>query len=107
MSFERDVHAMLADFTAVHGRVHKLIWVRELAAFHKLEKMLRVRMPEQQAIWKRENDFDRNEIVAKRHERIPVRRLYAGYDPDFFCTGQPLTLEEFTMGFNVEVERLR
>ena len=35
----RDVLAMLAALAAVLERVHELILVRELAAFHKLKQM--------------------------------------------------------------------
>ena len=108
---ERDAHLMPEELAAIRGRVHKLIKVRELAALHKLEQMLRVRMPEQQATWKIENVFDRTEIRVERHGET-LRRLYAGFDPEPFCTGlynarQPPTPEEFTLGLKAEVKRLR
>ena len=104
----RDVYAMLADLAAVRERVHKLIRVRKLAAFHKPEQMRRFQMLEEQAIWKREVSFDRNEIISKRHERA-LRRLYVGYDPETFYIGvhyntrRSLISEEFTMGMKVAV----
>ena len=48
-SIKPDVHAMLADLAAVRERAHTLILVRELAASHKLEKKLHIRMLEKQA----------------------------------------------------------
>ena len=36
---DRDVTAMLTDLAAVRKRVHKLILVRDLATFNKLEQM--------------------------------------------------------------------
>ena len=74
---------MLADLAAVRERVHKLIRVRELAASHKLEQMLHVQMREKAAGWMREDSFDRNEIIAKRHQRT-LRRLYADNGPETF-----------------------
>ena len=84
--------------------MHKLIRVGELAALHKLEEMLRILMLEQQATWKRENDSDRNEIIAERH---------VGYDPELFHTGlhydtqRPPNPEEFTVGIKAQVERFK
>ena len=72
---------MLADLAAVRERVHKRIRVRELAAFCKLEQMRRVRMLEKQAAWKREGDFNRNEIIA------------ADYDRNLFIFGYTTTLD--------------
>ena len=76
-------NTVLADLAAVCGRVYKLIRVRELAEFHKLEQMLCILMLEQKAAWKREDGFDRNEAIAERHERA-LRRLCTDYDPEPF-----------------------
>ena len=73
---------MLTDISAVHPRVHKLIWVRELAASHKPEQMLLVRVREKLQP-EREDCFDGNEIIAERHQRT-LRHLYAGDDLEPF-----------------------
>ena len=65
---KRDVHAVLADLAAVCERAHKLIRVRKLFTSHKLKQMCRIRMLEEQITWKRENSFDRKEIIAERHK---------------------------------------
>ena len=39
-----DVHLVLADLAAFRGRMHTLIRASKLAALHKPEKMLHVRM---------------------------------------------------------------
>ena len=87
----REVYAMLADLAAVRERVHNLICVRKLAAFHKPEQIRRFQMLEEQAIWTREGSFDRNEIIAERLERT-LRRLYVGYDPEPFYIGVVYTI---------------
>ena len=102
---------MVADLAITRGRVRKLIRVRELAASHKLEKMRRVRMLEKQAAWKREDGFDRIEVIAEMHEHT-LRRLHASFDSEPLYTGlynprRPPTPEEFTLDMNVEVESLR
>ena len=50
ISTERNVNAVLADLAAVRERVHELIRVRELAASHKLEQMIRARIREKAAV---------------------------------------------------------
>ena len=92
--------------------MYKFIRVKELAALHKLEQMLRVRILERQSTWKRENDVDRIASIAERHEET-LRPLHTGYDPEHFCTRirynarRPPISEEFSVGLKVEAERLR
>ena len=105
-----DVTDMQAELAVVRERVHKLVLIREFAASHKLEQILRVRVPKQAAAWKREDGFDRNEIIAERYRRT-LRRLYAGDDPEPFIEIQYnirrlSTPEEFTEGMESEVNRL-
>ena len=45
---ERDVRKMIAEIMATRERVHERIRVRELAASHRLERMRRLRMLEEQ-----------------------------------------------------------
>ena len=87
-----DVTAMLANLAAVCKRVHTLSLIRELAASHELEQMLRVRVREKAAAWKREDGFNRNEKIAERHQKT-LRRLYVGDDPEPFQI-------EYTVAFN-------
>ena len=65
-------------------------------------------MLEEQEVWKREDDFDRIEIIAEMH----AQRLHAGFDSESIYIGLynsrwlP-TPETNTLKTNVEVERLR
>ena len=57
---------------------------------------------------KREDGFDRIEIIAKMHGQ----RLHAGFDSELFCIRLynprwPHTPEEYTLEMSVDVERLR
>ena len=67
---------MRADLAVVCERMHKLIRVKELAAYYQLEITRCLGMPEDPATWNRR-------IIAERHERI-LSRLYAGYGSDPF-----------------------
>ena len=73
--------------------------------------MRHLRMIEKQKAWKREDDFDKIEIIVKIHAQI-VRRLYAGFDLEPFYTGlyNPRwqhNPEEYTLELNVEAEILK
>ena len=82
-----DAHRMiLKELAVIRERVHKLIPVRELAALHKLEQIKSERVLKWRATWITENDFDRIEFIADRHEET-LRRLLAGFDPETFYTG--------------------
>ena len=63
--------------------MHERIRVRQLAASHRLERMRRLRMLEEQEAWKREGGFDRIEIIPEMH----AQRLYAGFDSEHLYTG--------------------
>ena len=66
----------------------------------------------EQATWKREDGFDRNEVITERHERT-LRRLYAGYDPEpyhievHYDTRRQPTPQELNLGMKVKANRLR
>ena len=107
---ERDAHLVLEEIATIHGRVHKRIRVRELAASHKLEKMRRVQMLKQRPTWTREIGLDRIETIAEMHEET-LRRLPADFDPEpvyagFYSARRPHTPEEFTLDMKVEVKGL-
>ena len=80
---EHDVTTMHAESAAVRERVHKPTLLRERAASHKLEQIRHPRLLEKLATWKRDDDFDRNEILAEMHRRN-IWRLYSGDDPKHF-----------------------
>ena len=75
---ERDVRLIVTELAITGGRVRKLIRVGELASSHKLERMRRAQIVENQAVWKRDGGFDRPEIRAEMHE-LTLRRLRAGF----------------------------
>ena len=85
---ECNVRLMIAVLRATRECMRELIWDRELASLHQLEKVRHVRMLEKQAAWKREGGFDRIEIIAEMYEKT-LRRLHAGFDSKPFildCT---------------------
>ena len=79
MSFkESDVRKMIAGIEATSWRLRECIRVRGLAPTHRLERMLRLRMVEEQKVWKREAGFDRIEIIAEMREE----HFLAGFDSE-------------------------
>ena len=70
-----------------------------------------MRMLEKHSAWKREDDFDRIEIIAEMYGQT-LRHLHAGVASDPLYAGlytpqwSP-TLEELTLDMNVEVESLK
>ena len=82
--------------------------MRELAATHRLERMRRLRMLEEQNAWKREAGFDRIETAAE----MDAQRLRTSFDLEHFYTKlyNPRwfhTPEKHTFEMRVDVERLR
>ena len=67
---ERELHAEVA---LVRERVHKLTLVREIAAFHRSDKMHYLRLQERLAVGKKNNGFDRSEVLAERQRKIQGR----------------------------------
>ena len=64
MSFEeRDVRKIIAEVEAASWRLRECMRLRELAATHRLGRMRRLRMLEEQKTWKREAGFDRIETA--------------------------------------------
>ena len=88
------------------GRGRELIWIREIAALHRIEQIRCTRILEERATWMRENGFDRIEVKAEMHEET-LRRLLAGFDPKPCYSGlhnprRPSTHEEFTLDMKIE-----
>ena len=65
-----------AELTAICERVHMLILVREIAASHRLEQMYHLRLLEKVSVWRRNDGFDRNEVLAERQGRTQ-RHVYS------------------------------
>ena len=57
--------------------------MRELASTHRLERMRRLRMLEEQEAWKRETGFDPVEVIAE----INAQRVHAAFDSQPLYTG--------------------
>ena len=79
---ERDVRQMIEEVEATSWRLRECIRVRELTATHKLGRMDRLRMLEEQKAWKREAGFDRIEITAE----MDAERLRTGFNSKPFYT---------------------
>ena len=84
---DRDVIAMFTDLAAVRKRVHKLILVRDLATFNKLEQMQYVRMLKRQATRTQEDSFDRIKVMAEKQRRT-LELLCSEHDPEHFQIGK-------------------
>ena len=56
---------MIAEAEVTSRHLREYIRARELAATHRLERMQRLRMLEEQEAWKREAGFNRIEITAE------------------------------------------
>ena len=103
---ERDIRKMIADVEATSWHLRECIRARELAATHRLERMRRLRMLEEQKIWKREADFDRIKIT----DDMDAQRFRAGFDSKLLKLNNPRwhhITEEHTLEMRVGVERLR
>ena len=79
----------------------------ELAATHRLGRMRRLRMLEDQKAWKREAGFDRIETIAK----ISERHFFAGFHSEplqtkLYNSREPHTSEECMLQMRVDVEQL-
>ena len=99
---------MISEAEATSWRLRECIRVRKLAATHRLVRMRRLQMLEEQNVWKREAGFDQIEIIAQ----MDVQRLRAGFDLKPLYSKQcnlrwPHTPEKKTLEMNVDVERLR
>ena len=68
---------------AIRERVHKIIMVRELIAFYRLDNMNQLRLQEKLAPWRRSNDFDKTEVMAERQHRTQGR-VCSAEDPEHF-----------------------
>ena len=106
---ESDIRKIIADIEATSWRLRKCIQVRELAAMHRLGKMCRLLMLEEQKTWKREVGFDRIGTAAEMDEKRFRTSLVL--DPFFYRNmsnpRRPYTPDEFTLEMRVCVERLR
>ena len=81
---------------------------RELAVTHRLERLRRLRMLEEQKAWKRETGFDRIEIIVEMREQ----HFLAGFrleplNSKLYNPRWPHIPEEHTLEMRVDVERLR
>ena len=105
---ERDVCKMIAEVEATSWRLLKCIRLRELAETHRLERMRRLRMLEEQGAWKREAGFDRIEIIAQMDtQRLSVDFDSGPLDTKLYNPRWPHTPEEHTLEMRSDVERLR
>ena len=65
------VIAIHAEVAEIRKRVYRKILVRrEDAVSHKSDKIYHLRLLEKLATWRRNNDFDRSEVLAERQGRI-------------------------------------
>ena len=105
---ERGVSKMIAEVEATNRRLRECIRARELAATHRLERMRRLWMLEEQTAWKRETGFDQIEITAK----MDAQRFRTGFDSEplyskLYNPRWPHSQEEHKLDMGVEIEGLR
>ena len=104
---ESDVGKIITEVEATSWRLREYIWVSELAATHRLGRMHRLRMLEEQEAWKEETAFGYIDTVAE----MDVQRFRTNFvsEPFFYSSmfnpRWPHTRDEFTL--EVDVERLR
>ena len=67
---EHDVTAVYIELLVFHERAHKLILVREIAASHRMDKIHHLRLLEKLAAWRKNDGFDRSEVLAEKQRRI-------------------------------------
>ena len=79
---ESDVKKILAEEQATSRGLRECIRVSELAATHRLERMRRLWMLEEQKAWTQEANFDPFEITAE----MDAERIYIGFDSQPFYT---------------------
>ena len=106
---ESDVKKIIDDVEAMNWHLRETIRVRELAATHRLEKMRRLRMLEEQKAWKREAGFDYTDTAAEMDARRSRTNLVSEslFYSKIFNPRCPHTHEEFALEMRVDVERLK
>ena len=105
---ERDVRKMVTEVETTSWRLRECIRVRELAVTHRLERIRRLRMLEEQEAWKREAGFDCIKIIAE----MDTQRFRADFDLNslyskLYNPRWPHTPAEYTLEMNGDIERLR
>ena len=105
---ERDVRKMIAEVEATSWHLRECIRVRELTAAHRLERIRRLWMLEEQEVWKREAGFDRIKIIAE----MDAQRFRTGFDSEPLYTKLynpkwPHSPEEHKLDMSIEIGRLR
>ena len=106
---ESDVRNIIAEvlIEATSWRLRECLRVRELAATHRRGQMRRLRMLEEQKVWKREADFDRidtaAEMGAHRFHTSLVSELFYSKLCNPIC---PHTPDEYALEIRADVERL-
>ena len=101
---ERDVRQMIADVESISWRLRECTRKRELTATHKLERMRRLRMLEEQKTWKQEAGFDQFETIAEMREH----HFLTGFDSEPLYTKiynlrWPHSPEEYNLDMDVEI----
>ena len=60
---------MHAEVAAICERVYGLIRVRDITISHTLQQICHLRLHAKRAAWKRDDGFDRREVIAERQRR--------------------------------------
>ena len=63
---EHCVTAMHAEVAASRERVYIPVRIRDITISHKLQQICHLRLHDRRAAWKRDDEFDRREVVAER-----------------------------------------
>ena len=64
-----DIIVMHVELAIIRERVHTFILVREIIAFHRLDQMYHLLLLEKVTAWRRNDGFDRSEVLAERQRR--------------------------------------
>ena len=102
---DSDARIIIAEVQATRWRLRECIRVEELAATHRLGKIRRVRMLEEQKAWKREAGFDHIDTAAEMDaQHFRTNLVSEPFYSKMFNTKWPHTPDEFTLEMKVDVE---
>ena len=105
---EHEVIVMHAELAAISERAHKLILVRKIAAFHRLEQMHHIRILEKLAVWR-----ERKVLMGVRYWSKTLGRVYSVENSKhcgievYFEPRRPPTPQDYTENISIVANRRR
>ena len=106
MSIQKsDVRKIIVEVQATSWRLRECIRVREVAATHRLGQVRRLRMLEEQKVWKREAGIDHIETATEMDAQHFCTDLVSEpFYSNIFNPKRPYSPNEFTLERRVDVE---